>query len=370
MGDHAILSPSSAKRWTECPPSALLNAKVPDSDTASTYAEEGTEAHALGQYLIEKEYGMPTRDPTPTLTYYNKEMQECAEIYLATVKEIMAGVRDPTIYVEQKVDFSKWVPDGHGTADCIILSEGAVHVCDYKHGAGVFVDATDNVQMKCYSLGVINMFDAIFGIKDVSMTIIQPRKDNISTWTISKADLLEWADNFLAPRAALAAKGEGDFVAGPHCQFCKVKATCRKRAEANLALAQHEFRLPPELSDEEIAVILDQVDGLVSWANDVKEFALSQALAGKKYDGYKLVEGRSVRKYSDETAVADAVVNAGFDPFEKKLLGVSAMSSLLGKTKFEEILGGFIVKPPGKPALVPKSDKRPEMNSAAEDFKD
>ncbi len=370
MADHAVLSPSSAKRWTECTPSALLNAKASEGETASPYAQEGTDAHLLGQYLIEKEYGIPTEDPTENLTYYNEEMQECAETYLATVKEIMAGVTDPTIYVEQRVDFSKWVPDGHGTADCIILSEGAVHICDYKHGAGVFVDATDNVQMKCYALGVIDMFDAIFDIEEVSMTIIQPRKDNISTWTITKAELLDWAENFLAPRAQLAAKGEGEFVAGPHCQFCKVKATCRKRAEANLELAQHEFKLPPELSDEEIAIILERIDDLVSWANDVKEYALTQALAGKKYEGFKLVEGRSVRKYTDESAVADAVTDAGYDPYEKKLLGITAMTSLLGKKKFEEILGGLTVKPPGKPTLVANSDKRPEMNSAAEDFKD
>ena len=370
MADHALLSASTGKRWTECPPSAMACANAPGGDQTTTYAQEGTDAHALGQHLIEKEFGMPTKDPIPDLTYYNSEMQECAEIYLQTVKEKVASVDNPTIYVEQKVDFSKWVPGGFGTADCIILTDGTVNVIDYKHGAGVFVAAEDNVQMKLYALGVINMFGDLYDITDVAMTIVQPRKDNISTWTISADDLLAWADDYLAPRAQLAAKGEGEYKAGPHCQFCRIRSTCRKRAEANLLLAQHEFKLPPELSDEEVAIVLEKVDDLVSWASDVKEYALSQALAGKKYDGFKLVAGRSVRKYTDEDAVADAVKAAGYNPFEERLLGITAMTSLLGAKKFDEILGDLTVKPEGKPTLVPINDKRPELNTAVEDFND
>ena len=369
---HSILSASAAKRWTECPPSAKLNEGV--EERASPYAMQGTDAHTLGQYFIEDEFGIPTRDPTEDLTYYDQEMQECAEIYLATVKEKVAEVKEtypePVILVEQRVKFDQWVPGGFGTADCIILADGTIHVIDYKHGAGILVPAENNIQMKCYALGALSLFGDIYDIDNICMTIVQPRKDNISSWSISTDELLTWADEYLKPRAELAYKGEGEFNAGSHCQFCKIKATCRKRAEANLELAKHEFALPDTLDDTEISVILSKVDDLVSWANDVKEYALNQALAGHKFDGYKLVEGRSTRKYIDEDAVAVAVSNAGYDPYEHKVLGVTAMTKLLGKTNFEDILGAYISKPQGKPTLVPNTDKRPEFNSAVSDFND
>ena len=372
MPNHATLSASAAKRWTECTPSARLNAQA--EERASPYALEGTDAHSLGQYLIEKEFGIPTTDPTENLSYYNQEMQECAEIYLATVKEIMADVKshysDPQILVEQRVRFDNWVPEGFGTADCIILADGTLHVIDYKHGAGILVEAEDNIQMKCYALGTLAMFGDIYDVDSVCMTIVQPRKENISSWIISVEDLLTWAEEFLKPRAHLAYEGKGEFVAGSHCQFCKVKATCRKRAEANLELAQHDFALPETLDATEIAVILSKVDDLVSWASDVKEYALDQALAGQKFDGYKVVEGRSTRKYTDEDAVAYAAKEAGYNPFEQKVLGITAMTKLMGKTNFEDILGAYITKPQGKPTLVPITDKRPEFNSAVSDFND
>ncbi len=370
MAKHALLSASAAYRWTTCTPSALLNKDI--ADTPSTYAQEGSEAHELCEYLIRKEYGPKKRDPTKKLTYYNQEMQESAEIYLNAINEIMAEVKktdaSPTIYVEQRVDFSPWVPDGFGTADCIILAEGTTHICDFKYGAGILVEAEDNIQMKCYALGVLSMFGSLVDIQEITMHIIQPRKDNISSWTVSTEELLNWADHYLKPRAEMAIKGEGDFVSGPHCQFCKVKATCRKRAEDNLAMAKYDFQMPDLLDDTEIAVILDKVDDLVSWAGDVKDFALSQALKGTKYPGYKVVAGRSTRKFTDEEAVAKAVTEAGFNPFEQRLLGITAMTTLLGKTKFEELLSDYIEKPAGKPVLVSINDKRPEINSALEDF--
>lgn len=372
MAKHALLSASASKMWTECTPSAKLNAQA--EERASPYAAEGTDAHALCQYLVEKEYGITTEDPTEHLSYYNEDMQECAEIYLSTIKEIMADVlktcSDPKILVEQRVNFSRWVPEGFGTADCIILADGTIHIIDYKHGAGILVPAEDNIQMKCYALGALSMFGDIFDVDSVCMTIVQPRKENISSWTISVEDLLTWAEEFLKPRAHLAYEGKGEFVAGSHCQFCKVKATCRKRAEANLELAQHDFALPETLDNTEIAVILSKVDDLVSWARDVKEYALDQALAGQKFDGYKVVEGRSTRKYTDEDAVAYAAKEAGYNPFEQKLLGITAMTKLMGKTNFEDILGAYITKPQGKPTLVPITDKRPEFNSAVSDFND
>ena len=286
---------------------------------------------------------------------------------LAAAKELC---NDPEILIEQRLDFSKWVPEGFGTGDCVIVADSEIHVIDYKHGLGVLVSAEGNSQMMCYALGALELFDGIYDIQTVKMTIFQPRRDNVSTYEISKEELLKWADEVLAPTAQLAFNGEGEFSAGEHCQFCRVKATCRKRAEENLKLAQYDFEMPINLNDTEIAAILSQVDELVSWANDIKEYALQQALSGIEYEGFKVVEGRSTRKYTDEDAVAFIVKDHGFDPYEKKLLGITAMTSLLGKKKFEELLSGLIAKPPGKPTLVPISDKRQAMSTAKEDFKE
>ena len=275
--------------------------------------------------------------------------------------------------IEQRLDFSRWVENGFGTGDCVIVADEVLQIIDYKHGLGVLVSAGDdehggNSQMMCYALGALEVFGDIYDINQIKMTIFQPRRENISTYTISIDNLLKWANEVLAPTAQLAYVGEGEFKAGDHCQFCKVKATCRKRAEYNLELAKYDFEMPATLDDTEIAAILEKVDEMISWGNDIKEYALQQAQSGVHFEGWKVVEGRSNRKYTDEAAVAFAVKDAGFDPYEKKLLGVTAMSTLLGKKKFEELLDGLIYKPPGKPALVPESDKRPAMNTAIEDF--
>lgn len=377
MSTHAFLSPSASHRWLMCPPSAKLNAALPDQ--SSPYAKQGTDAHELCAYLVEKALGRDVKDPTENLDYYDEEMQMCAEGYAEFVMQELELARqtcpDTEVLIEQKVDFSKWVEGGKGTADCILLSDGTAEIIDYKNGLGVMVSSESeefggNPQLMCYSLGVIDMFDGIYNIDTIRMAIYQPRRDNLSVYEMSKADLLKWADEVLAPTAALAMKGEGEFKAGSHCQFCKCKATCRKRAEFNLEIAQYDFAMPDTLEDHEVEAILMKVDQLTSWADDVKEYALNQALQGKEYENFKVVEGRSVRKYTDEDAVAFAVKDAGFDPFEKKLLGITAMTSLLGKKKFEDLLGGMIMKPPGKPTLVPKSDKRPALkNTAQEDFK-
>jgi hypothetical protein len=222
--------------------------------------------------------------------------------------------------------------------------------------------------MMCYALGALDTFDGIYDIQTIRLTIFQPRRDNISTYEISKTDLMKWAEEILKPTAELAYNGEGEYNAGDHCQFCKAKATCRKRAEHNLELAQYDFEMPPNLDEAEISAILPRIDDLVAWAGDIKEYALQQAISGTEYPGFKVVEGRSIRKYTDEAAVASAVTDAGYDPYEKKVLGITAMTSLLGKKKFEELLGGMIMKPPGKPTLVPESDKRPALNTAKDDF--
>lgn len=365
---HAILSASSAHRWLACPPSAKLNAAA--SDIGSEYAAQGTDAHSLCEFKVLKYLGKDVKDPAADLTYFDEEMAECTDSYLQYVTEQVEKAKerckDPIVLVEQRLDFSKWVPQGFGTGDCVIVSDEVLTIIDFKYGLGVLVQAENNPQMMCYALGALELFDSLYDIKSIEMTIFQPRRDNISTYEISKDKLLEWAQTVLSPTAQLAEKGEGDFKAGEHCQFCKVKATCRKRAEYNLELAKYDFAMPTTLDNTEIAAILSKADELISWASDVKEYALEQALNGEEFDGFKVVEGRSTRKYTDETAVADAVTQAGFDPYEHKVLGITAMTKLLGKTKFEKLLGGFIEKPKGKPTLVPATDKRKPINKAAD----
>jgi len=372
MAKHALLSASASKQWLNCPPSAKLCSEV--EDRASPYAQQGTDAHELCEYKVQSALGNKVKDPTENLEYFDAEMENCTDEYRNYVVEQLEEAKklcnDPIVLVEQRLDFSKWVPEGFGTGDCLIVADDVLHIIDFKYGLGVIVSAEHNPQMMCYGLGALDIYDGIYDIKTVKMTIFQPRRDNVSTFTMSKDELLSWADTVLAPTAKLAFEGKGEFKAGDHCTFCKIKATCRKRAEYNLQLAQYDFEMPANLDDTEIAAILPKVDDLVSWVNDIKEYALQQALSGTKYDGYKVVEGKSNRKYVDEGAVASIVTNAGYDPYEKKLLGITAMTSLLGKTKFAELLGEHIEKPQGKPTLVPETDKRPALNTAKDDFKE
>ena len=367
---HAILSASSSDRWLHCPPSARLCETY--EDKGSDYAAEGTDAHELCEYKLKKALGMDASDPTENLTWHNEEMEDCANGYAAYILEMVEAAKescaDPKVLIEQRVDFSRWVEQGFGTADCIIIAAGTLRICDYKHGLGVLVDATDNPQMKCYALGALELFDDIYDIDNVSMTIYQPRRQNISTFEISKDALYKWADEVLKPTADLAFAGDGNFLCGEWCGFCKAKHECRARAESNLTLAQYDFKFPPLLEDSEIEYILSRADELVAWASDIKEYALQQAISGKEWAGWKLVEGRSNRKYSNEEAVIQVVTDAGFDPYEKKLLGITAMQKRLGKSRFDELLTAYIEKPQGKPTLVPESDKRPAMNNAKTDF--
>ena len=377
MPKHAFLSASSSHRWLACPPSALLCAK--EADQSSAYAKQGSDAHELCEYLLLKALGHDPPDPTENLDYYDAEMLSCAEGYRDFVMEQVEEARklsaDTLICVEQRLDYSRWVENGFGTGDCVIVADDLLHVIDYKYGLGVLVsasgeDGTGNSQLKCYALGALDTFGDLYDIRRIKLSIYQPRRENVDTFEMKVEDLLHWADDVLSPIAKLAFTGDGEFCAGDHCVFCKVKATCRARADYNMELAKYEFEKPAMLDDEEIASILPMIDSLVSWATDIKEFALQQALSGTVYEGYKVVEGRSNRKYSDETAVARIVQEAGYDPFEKKLLGVTAMQRQLGKKRFQELLGGLLYKPPGKPVLVPTTDSRPEMNTAANDFID
>ena len=367
---HATLSASSSERWLNCPPSARLCENY--EDRGSDYAAEGTDAHTLCEFRLKQALGIPAEDPIENLSWYDTEMEECAQGYAAYVVELLETAKqtcpDPVVMIEQRVDFSRWVQDGFGTADCIVIADGVMSICDYKHGKGVEVSAVGNPQMRLYALGALEIFDGIYDIDRVCMTIFQPRKGNVSTDVIDKDALLEWANGDLSEKAKLAYEGRGDFHCGEWCRFCKAKAECRERAAANLELARYEFEAPVLLENHEIADILGKIDALTAWANDVKEYALQQAISGKEWSGWKLVEGRSNRKYTSEAVVAATVERAGFDPYEKKILGVTAMQKLLGKSRFEELLAPYIEKPQGKPTLVPDSDKRPAMNTAKNDF--
>lgn len=371
MSSHALLSPSSSERWINCPPSAKENV---GGDTGSSYAQQGTDAHALCEYKVKKALGYSVRDPTEDLTYFDEEMSECTDAYCEYVMEQVQAAKaccpDPLVLVEQRLDFTRWVAESFGTADCVIVADGVMTVIDFKYGLGVLVEADNNSQMRMYALGALHLFESIYDIQTVRMTIFQPRRDNVSTAEISAEELLSWADEVLIPAAILAAKGEGDYKAGKHCQFCKIKATCRKRAEYNLQLAQYDFAVPDTLADDEISMILDRSETFIGWINDIKDYALEQAISGKQYPGFKVVEGRSNRRYTNDDAVAAVVTDAGYDPYERKLMGVTAMTKLLGKKKFDTLLGTLIEKPKGKPTMVPVSDKRPAWNPATEEFKE
>lgn len=360
---HAFLSASGAQRWISCPPSAKLQEQYRDKN--SEYAAQGTDAHTLGEWKLRSLLGERLPDPRPGLRYFDQEMDEHTDQYASFVMETLEAMRqsckDPLLLVEQRVDFSGWVPDAFGTADVILCGDRQLTIIDLKYGAGVEVGAENNPQMSCYALGALELLDDLYAVDTITMIIFQPRRENISSWTISKAELLAWAENTLRPAAQLAAAGEGEFHSGDHCRFCKARQECRARADEHMVLLKYDFRLPPTLTDEDVEAILAQVDRLVSWAEDIKAYALDAAIGGKCWQGYKLVEGRSNRRYTDEQAVAEAVLAIGKDPYEKKLLGVTAMTTLLGKKQFNDILGSLIEKPQGKATLVPDSDKRPAL---------
>ena len=372
MKAHSILSPSGSHRWLNCTPSARLEQEF--GDTESEAAKEGTAAHALCEHKLRKALRM--RSKRPVSDYDSDEMEECSDAYVDFVMEQVEAARqacnDPIILIEQHLDFSCYVPDGFGTGDCIIIADGRLHIVDFKYGMGILVDAKDNPQMKLYALGALHIYDALYDIREVAMTIFQPRRENVSTWTVPVEELKEWAEKELKPKARMAYNGEGEYLPGEWCTFCRAAVRCRARAEEKLKLAQSEFKLPPLLTDSEIGEILMVLPDLTKWANEITAYATDAAVNhGKEWDGFKVVEGRSVRKYRDEEAVAQAAQGAGYkDIYRKSLIPMTEMQKLMGKTEFDKVLGGLIYKPPGKPTLVPVTDRRPAMNvsNAMNDF--
>ena len=366
--NHAYLSASSAYRWMACTKSPDMCADI--EERASPYAQEGTDAHSLCEYKLLTQLNRKASNPIDELEYFDKEMDDCSDEYVSFVMEQVSDAKtrcdDPLVLVEERLDFSKWVPEAFGTGDCVIVGDEVLTIVDFKYGVGVLIDAENNAQMRCYALGAYNAYGHLYDINTIRMCIFQPRRDHVSISEISVDELLSWGKNELAPKAKMAWNGEGEFVAGDHCMFCNAKAICRARADYNLELAEYELTIPDKLSDDEIAEILSRIDELTAWASDVKEFALTQALNGTKYNGFKVVEGRSNRKYTDENAVAKTVEEAGYNPYEKKVKGITAMTKELGKKKFTELLDGLVYKPAGKPVLTTEDDKRPEINNVNE----
>lgn len=375
MADHARLSPSASHRWINCPGSVHLAEQCPPQ-TGSAYTAEGTEAHALAELKLRKFNEEGTGDffdkklekSRSEFEYYCGEMEEATDFYFDIVTEkLIEGGPDAELMIEQRFSLDKWVPDSFGSADAVIIAGNTIEVCDLKYGKGVKVDAVGNPQLRLYGLGAAELFGDLYDFDTVRVTIIQPRLDHVSTEEISLEDLKDWAENWVAPAAKLAMSNTDEVHCGDWCQFCPAKAICRERAEANLELARHDFKKPALLTDEEIGEVLRQADELQKWAADISSYALEQALAGKQYDGWKLVEGRSIRKYADEIKVADTLKAAGFDEallYERKLNGITNMEKLVGKKKLTEILGDLLVKPAGKPVLVPESDKREAIKTA------
>lgn len=360
---HSILSPSASHRWLNCTPSAMLEQEF--ENKTSEAAEEGTAAHAFCEHKLRK--SLKLRSKRPVSDYDSDEMQECTDAYVDFVNEQLEIVKqhcnDPLILVEEKVDFSRYVPDGFGTADCLIISDDELHIVDFKYGQGILVDAYDNPQMKCYALGALETYGNLYDITNVSMSIFQPRRENVSIWKTTVKELRDWAENVLKPKAELALKGEGEYRCGEWCRFCRAAVRCRARAEEKLRLAEDEFKLPPLISDEKIEEILKVIPDLTKWAADIQNYALDMALNhGKEWSGFKVVEGRSVRKYKDENAVIEKAKENGYtDIFKSSLITLTEMQKLMGKKKFEELLGDLIIKPKGKPTLVPIADKRPAI---------
>ena len=383
MAEHALLSASGAHRWIKCPPSAWLEEAM--EEETSEYAREGSFAHSLAEtYLAyhldqikKSEYNKRLKKLKQD-QFYNKELDEYVQVYIdfaiEKINEARARTPDAVVLLEMKLDYSEWVPGGYGTGDLVLVSDDVLEILDLKMGRGIAVSAVDNSQMQLYALGALSQFGCLYNINTVRMTIVQPRLDSISTDEITVDDLLYWATNTVMGAAEKAFKGEGEFLPGDHCRFCRVRATCRARAEENTKLACYDFKEPPLLTDQEIVEVLDAADEYLKWISDVQSYALDQAANyGKQWPGYKLVEGRSFRKYVDEAKVAKALQDAGYAEeqiYEKVLLGITKMEKAVGKKQFTELLAGLIEKPPGKVKLAPETDNRPAVSSAEIDFKE
>jgi Protein of unknown function (DUF2800). len=388
---HALLGASKAKQWLNCPPSARLEETLPEA--ASTYADEGTLAHSIAELKLRKAFIEPMSAKAfnaklKTLQgdpLYQPEMLTHTDVYIDYITTVANGYASkPYIAAEKKLDFSAWVPDGFGTGDCIIIGGNTLHVIDFKYGKGVPVGAEHNPQMMFYALGACGYVKMLYAISNITLTIVQPRLDSISEWSLTLDELLAWGEE-IKPIAQQAYNGEGEYNPGDHCRFCRAKTTCAARAASYLALeddyafgrpltAKEAFPDAPTLTPEQIAAAITRAEGIVSWLKDLETWALAECLSGGTVPGYKAVEGRSTRQFANMDAAFAALVNSGISQdmlYERKPITLTATEKLVGKAQFTTICGDYIIKPPGKPALAPDADPRPAITnkqSAAEVF--
>ena len=382
---HAKLSSSASKRWLGCPGSVKLSEHYPNG--SSIYADEGTIAHGMAEGMISKDDKLVQKYEVEAAKFYGEhpelngtflEMKMILQPYVDYVfEEYAAQVHEDgaaQLMTEERVDLTEYIPGGFGTSDVVILRQGRLHIIDLKYGKGVAVSAEDNPQLKLYALGALARFDMLYDIEDVFMTIYQPRLDNVSTDTIKAKDLYAWGEEVIKPGAQLALSEDAPVHAGDWCQFCPARYDCKERARDAMELQKYLGQMV--LSPEEIAEILGKIDRLTKFAEDIKDSALTKALDGEEIPGWKVVEGRSIRKYvGSEEEIVRQCEGAGYDQallYERKLLTITNMEKLMGKKQFAEVLGAYVEKPEGKPTLAPESDKRPAItnNSAAEDFAD
>lgn len=378
---HALLSPSAAHRWINCTAAPRLEADV--EDKGSEFAAEGTLAHAYCAQKLKAFLGLPTEGEAKEIAelndrYHTGEMDEYTDTYKTIVLEkfnaARAKTKDALLLIETRLDFSEYVPDAFGTADAIIIADGTMEVIDFKYGKGVKVSAEDNPQMKIYALGAYEKFSFEYKIDRVRMTIIQPRIENFSEWELSVSELMAWTDSVLTPKAQQAYKGDGPQVPGDWCQFCKVKSNCRALTQKCIEAAKNHPD-PKLISPDELASdVLPMLATVKTWLAGVEDYALQQALSGVQLAGWKVVEGRSVRKITDQDGAALALNKAGYKTTEiykpQELRTITDLEKLTGKKQFAAICGDFIEKPQGKPTLAPESDKRPAIDPLADDFKD
>lgn len=371
---HALLSASGAHRWLHCAGSPLLEKDFPDS--TSVYAQEGTLAHELCELKLMAYTGEITKRKLTSMKnklmkseLWQPEMDSTSEAYLDYIKDItMSYTVKPVILTEKKVDFSQYVPEGFGTADCLILAGDTLHVVDYKHGKGVVVDADHNPQMMLYALGAMSELSLLYRFKFVHMTIVQPRVNNISEFTMTADELTEWGESVVKPKAEAAISGNGEFEAGDWCRFCRAKRQCKTRYESNDSLypelsERHDPRL---ITLAELGEYLKRGKDMAAWLEDMKEYALSESLAGAEVPGWKAVEGRGSRAFTDTDEAVDTLIKNGIDEsvlYERRVLTLAQMEKAVGKKAFGEIVGNLVVKNPGKPTLVEESDKRPKITN-------
>lgn len=376
VGNHALLGASSAHRWLVCPPLARLEEKV--KDRGSSFAEEGTAAHELSELYLAKRFKLLTTKAInsrvklfkETNSYYDQSMEDYVSLYCDLVEERVNQYENASVELEQRVDFTKWVPEGFGTSDVVVLSDKTIEIIDLKYGKGVPVDAYLNPQLMLYALGAVDKYDIIYEFETVRMTIIQPRLDNISTFEIEKEELLYWADNYVAPRAVQAWEGTGEWkITDDVVKFSKVRAQLRPRAEKNFQLVdKYELKEAPLLTNEEIAEILERAPEIKKWLEHVETYALQKARdEGEEFPGWKVVAGRSNRKVLDVEGLLMVLEAEGFEDEDilkpQELKAIGQLEKVVGKKKFAELASEFIIKPEGKPVLVAETDKRPALNS-------